>query len=139
MTDLATEVTAYAIKSNLEWPFVTMPLFEVNAHHARRMAGMETIGLCPIVKRDQRQAWEAYSLMNYGWIEESRGLILDKTANNTLYQEANIMPIVYKLSNTSDPAAFPMPVNPNNAVSTMIALFLCPVGVPCSILTFTGT
>lgn len=118
MTDLATELTAYAKKSNSEWPFVTMPLFEVNAHHARKMSGIEVLGVSHLVKRDEREAWEAYASKNYGWIDESRSLVLDETQENAEYAKASILPFVYQLKNASNPQEIPTPVDPDREART---------------------
>ena len=123
MTDLATEVTAYAKASKSEWPFVTMPLFEVNANHARNLAGIEALGICPLVQREQRQDWEAYSMKNFGWIDESRSVVLDdETLENSEYVPASILPFIYQIKNETDPTSLPTPVDPEREVC--IHLFL---------------
>ena len=118
ITDLATEVTAYPKKSNSQWPFVTMPLFEVNAHHARKFSGVEALGICPLVKRDEREQWERYTAETSGWIEESRGLVLDNEDGFDVseYQKAVIVPFVYQLDESSG-TQIPIPVDPNRDVS----------------------
>ena len=123
MTDLASEVTAYAKASKSEWPFVTMPLFEVNANHARNLAGIEALGICPLVQREQREAWEAYSMKNFGWIDESRSVVLDdETLENSEYVPASILPFIYQIKNETDPTSLPTPVDPEREVC--IHLFL---------------
>ena len=77
LTELATELTAYAHKSNTSFPFVTMPLFEVNARHARIQSGAEVVGFVPLVEHRDKAAWGEYSVENQWWIEESRGLDLE--------------------------------------------------------------
>ena len=77
LTDLATELTAYAHKSNTSFPFVTMPLFEVNARHARIQSGAEVVGFAPLVEYHEKATWAKYSVENQWWIEESRGLDLE--------------------------------------------------------------
>lgn len=77
MVELATELTAYAHKSNTSFPFVTMPLFEVNARHARLQSGTIALGYVPLVKTHQKNHWEKYSVENQWWIKESRELELD--------------------------------------------------------------
>ena len=123
MTDLATELTAYAIKTESEWPFVTMSLFEVNAYHARKLSGVEAIGVAPFVYRDDRKAWEAYSSENYGWIDESRSLVLDDTYKTREYQTASILPMIYEVKNMSDPNIIPVPVDPESEVSPTKSCF----------------
>ena len=54
-----------------------MPLFEVNARHARIQSGAEALGFVPLVQKDQKAEWESYTKQNQWWIEESRGLELD--------------------------------------------------------------
>lgn len=58
LEDLSEEITAFAHMSNMSFPFVTIPLFEVFAKHTRDHAGMENIMFLPLVGADDRLAWE---------------------------------------------------------------------------------
>ena len=118
LAGLATEVTAHAKKSNSEWPFVTMPFFEVNAHHARKASGIEVLAMCPLVQGGVREQWEQYSLQNAGWIEESRGIVLDDEdgLDVTNYGDASILPFVFELDYSAE-SPFPVPVDPSRDVS----------------------
>jgi len=105
LVELATEYTAYAHQSNSSFPFVTMPLFEVNARHARMESGVEAVGVLPYVSQEQQKAWEKYSVQNQWWIEESRGLDLGDEVEKPGYIKAPIFPFMYEL----DANGVPMP------------------------------
>lgn len=68
---LSTEVTAYSEMSGMQFPLVTMPLFEANAYHARKLSGAEVIAYHPLVNRVDRQAWENFAVQNQNWINSS--------------------------------------------------------------------
>jgi hypothetical protein len=93
-----------------------MPLFEVNAHHARLQAGAEAIAMLPFVSREDRTAWESYSQDNQWWIEESRGLDLDKEGEEGIqsssYLNSPILPFVFEF----DSVGRPIPANETREV-----------------------
>lgn len=68
---LAIEVTAYAEMSGLQFPFVTMPLFEANAYHARQLSSAEVFAYHPVVKGELRSEWQDYSVRNQDWVQKS--------------------------------------------------------------------
>jgi len=69
---LASMYTATAVKYNMTWPFVTMPVFEVHGSHAREQSGVEVFAFAPIVQQSQREEWLEYSWNHQGWIEQGR-------------------------------------------------------------------
>ena len=63
------------MQNDSDFPFMTMGLYESNAHHAREQSGAEVISFHPIVRNDYRLLWEIYSVNNQDWIQNSRDLI----------------------------------------------------------------
>ena len=68
---LAELVQAHAINSNSTWPFVTVPFFEEHVLATRSLTEAYGILLFPIVTKENREAWEAYSIENRGWVNDS--------------------------------------------------------------------
>ncbi|GKY99152.1 hypothetical protein MPSEU_000870700 [Mayamaea pseudoterrestris] len=69
--NLVETITAYALLNNESFPFVTIDVFETIARHAREQSGMESLVYSPIVRDNDRQAWETYSVNHQGWIDQS--------------------------------------------------------------------
>lgn len=70
MDSLASSLTAYALEQNQSWPFVKVSnsanLFEPHLS----LAGAASIVLQPIVKAQERDAWEDYSQKQQKWISD---------------------------------------------------------------------
>ena len=65
----ALRLTTNALTTGQQWPFFSMPMFEVEADllYRQSKAG-ETIAIHPLVRADQRLEWEQYANANQGWI-----------------------------------------------------------------------
>jgi len=64
-------ITAHAQTSAATWPFVTVPFFVHHGHHAlESSSGVNYFSYCPLVKPEQRSAWESYAIGNSWWLEE---------------------------------------------------------------------
>jgi len=81
---LSESTTALAATSNSTFPFVTVPTFEVNAHHARLQSGIELFAFLPLVYPEQLKKWETYSVLNQDWMKVSRAFVLDGEGDGTL-------------------------------------------------------
>jgi hypothetical protein len=64
-------LTSEAMKTNSEWPFMTLSSFEVFVGHTRAQASSEMIVVAPIVTAENLEGWADYSTTNQGWIDES--------------------------------------------------------------------
>ena len=60
-----------ALDKGIEFPFVTVPDFEVQASNARELAQTDAMSWCPMVSRTQAPEWGQYVAANEGWLEES--------------------------------------------------------------------
>jgi hypothetical protein len=68
---LATAFTAHSLSSKLSWPNVTLPFFELRTKDLRReQSGVEVVVFAPLVSKDSKEEWEAYSIENQGWLQE---------------------------------------------------------------------
>ena len=97
-SSLGTEVTAFSLMADRDvFPFITMPLFEANAQHAREQSGAEIIALEPIVYMQQRNDWEVYSNEHQDWIQYSRDLIveMDEHYNSSTFFDEPITPYIH--------------------------------------------
>jgi hypothetical protein len=73
MERLSTIASAEAATQKNDWPFVTVPSFEVIGASVREQTGFEIVTLMPFVARSQVEAWERYSSENArSWLKESR-------------------------------------------------------------------
>jgi hypothetical protein len=99
MEALSVAVTAYAeSQSGLTWPNLTLPQFSYRSASTLTSGGGIFVGLQPLVLREQQKAWEAYSVQNQGWKDESiafqekRKQILEFKAHNDTLIDDNIYP-----------------------------------------------
>ncbi|CAJ1963472.1 unnamed protein product [Cylindrotheca closterium] len=90
MEALSVAVTAYAeSQSGLTWPNVTLPQFSYRSESTLTIGGGIFVGLQPLVRREQQEAWEQYSVQNRGWKEESIAFQQKhKAQNDTLIDES---------------------------------------------------
>lgn len=64
------------------WPHVTLPDFDYRSASAMRNGGGISIGLHPLVYRENRQEWEAFSSQAQGW--RRQGLEFQRIYENSL-------------------------------------------------------
>lgn len=76
---MAGVISATASSQNATFPFFTFKTFEVEGVHTREDGGFEYLAYAPIVDAGQLGQWEAYSLENQGWIQDSRTMGLART------------------------------------------------------------
>ena len=67
----AVDMISHARTTNQSWPFVTMPNFAVKAKKLLSLTDATYLNTYPLVKGDQREAWENYTKNHNGWVEES--------------------------------------------------------------------
>lgn len=95
---LSESITGAAISNKATFPFVRVPMFEVQAEHTRQASGVEFISFAPLVAENQRKDWEDFSWKEQGWLAESRAVSLsgDETFQRSGYYEGNISRIIYE-------------------------------------------
>mmetsp|Transcript_93 Transcript_93/g.261 ORF Transcript_93/g.261 Transcript_93/m.261 type:complete len:1214 (-) Transcript_93:30-3671(-) len=71
---LSISTTSYATKEGHQFPFVTLPDFEIQTQKAREMASSELILMTPLVDKTAGPQWENYTKFEGSWIEQ--GLVI---------------------------------------------------------------
>jgi hypothetical protein len=74
MRSFSSTVSAAAIATNSEFPFVTVPTFEVLGAAARQQSGLEVLLYTPKVELSEVSRWNEHAIANEGWYEESKQL-----------------------------------------------------------------
>ncbi|CAB9527346.1 Receptor-type guanylate cyclase gcy [Seminavis robusta] len=70
LENFVSTVTSYSLDEGAQWPFVTVPHFEVRGTTANELSGATILAMSPIVPLLQREAWEDYATANQEWIQE---------------------------------------------------------------------
>ncbi len=68
---LGLQIQAHAHTSNETWPFVTVPFFEDRIYSMESLTDAFGVLLFPVVSKENRRAWETYSVANAQWIDDS--------------------------------------------------------------------
>lgn len=68
---LALQIQAYAVAESKTWPYVTLPFFEEHIDATKSLTDAYGVLFFPIVSKENRAEWEAYSVTERGWINES--------------------------------------------------------------------
>jgi class 3 adenylate cyclase len=92
LSSFSASVTSYALHSNQSFPFVTLPDFERRAAFTLQLAQVLSIAVNAIVSQDNRAEWEAYSVLNQGWLAEGLSLqqaVVDEDENESVQQFQN--------------------------------------------------
>ena len=72
LESLSVTVTAYVeSQPDAAWPNVTLPKFAYRSASTLTIGGGISVGLQPIVRKEQRKGWEDYAVQNQDWRQES--------------------------------------------------------------------
>jgi hypothetical protein len=106
-------MTSAAWATNSTFPYVTPPIFEVHAFHARVKSGAEIIMYSPLIlSQDNVPAWNNYSVENQGWIDDSRDTVKSSASeNSTRFLDGTITPFIWTNEDFEKPN--PVPVQGN--------------------------
>jgi hypothetical protein len=74
MDGLAITLVSSARDKNQTWPCVTLPDFAVRMSKVVPLTDAVNINVFPIVTRETRQTWEAYTRDNDGWVNEAMAI-----------------------------------------------------------------
>jgi class 3 adenylate cyclase len=97
------KLVSYAKYSNSTWPMVTTPDFAVQAAKLLGSSAAFYCNVYPLVSKNQRAAWEQYSLLNDAWVEESINMqARNKNYDGTILTEYETHGIIH--SNEGDHA-----------------------------------
>lgn len=111
---LGETVTAASLSSQMDFPCVTVPFFEIHAHNARMISQADVVGYSPVVGGEEMDDWANCTLENQGWIEES------SMVSGDAYEASYSIPtFIFELevdsnsdNKTSVPANGPAPYSP---------------------------
>jgi hypothetical protein len=109
-------MSAAAIEAKSEFPFVTVPQFEVLGELIREQSGSEILIYSPKVEIDQVTSWQEYATANEGWIEASKQLAVSSSNGSLVmsdYAPGSPLPYIFDriLDEDGHSAAGP-PINP---------------------------
>lgn len=90
ISTMALSMSSYALDTNKNWPFVTIPHFEQSARYLTYEGCAENLTLYVSVKEEEKVEWESYSVAHQGWIQD--GLDYDQTG----LQAEPIIPYIHK-------------------------------------------
>lgn len=68
MDSFSKSITSYAMESDLSFPNVTLPNFEVKGLSLRQQVGALRVDWIPFVTDETRSAWESYALEKQNWV-----------------------------------------------------------------------
>ena len=71
INSMATAITSIAMATQQQFPFVTVPDFEMRGADVRTQTGGLIVHYMPIVEDEQREEWEEYALANRGHIDQA--------------------------------------------------------------------
>jgi hypothetical protein len=74
MQQMSASVTSSAITTGSVFPYLTQKNFEIAGGYAVGMGGIMSVAFAPLVKAEKQSDWVDYSIVNQGWIEESKRL-----------------------------------------------------------------
>lgn len=77
LQQLSAGVTSEILASNQVAPNITLPRFEVMGGFTDGLSGVMTAMFIPLLAASKLKEWEAYSVENQGWLEESARLATD--------------------------------------------------------------
>jgi hypothetical protein len=98
MRSFSNSVSAAAIATNSEFPFVTVPTFEVLAGAARQQSGAELLIFIPKVEVGEVTRWNEYATANEGWYEESKQLAVSSGESTSVLSDfapGGLLPFIY--------------------------------------------
>lgn len=77
LQQLSASVTSEILASSQVAPNITLPRFEVMGGFTDGMSGIMSSIFIPLLAASKLKEWEAYSVENQGWLEESARLVID--------------------------------------------------------------
>jgi hypothetical protein len=98
MRGCSDSISGAAIATNSEFPFVTVPTFEIFGHSVRQQSGAEVLVFTPKVEADELTRWQEYATANEGWYEESKQLAVSSSGSSLVvsdFEPGNISSIIY--------------------------------------------
>jgi hypothetical protein len=116
MRSCSNSISVAATTTNSEFPFVTVPAFEVLGESVRQQSGSELLIFTPKVEVGEVTHWQEYATANEGWYEESKQLHVSSGEGNLVQSDfapGSPFPFIYNtiVDESGDPSVMPA-VNP---------------------------
>jgi hypothetical protein len=109
----AETITSSAATQGATFPFVTVPQFEVMGYKTRIQSGVETILFSPLVYKNDVDAWNIYSTLSQGWIEQSREIVRAHGGNDKAYKNTKVPESIFEhYANGTSASSGPGPYAP---------------------------
>jgi hypothetical protein len=116
MRSCSNSISVAATTTNSEFPFVTVPGFEVLGESVRQQSGAELLIFTPQVEIGEVSRWQEYATANEGWYEESKQLAISSSAGSvaqSAFAPGSPLPFIYNTIVDEDGKSSPgPPVNP---------------------------
>jgi class 3 adenylate cyclase len=112
MRSCSNSISFAAATGNSEFPFVTVPGFEVLGESARQQSGAELLIFTPKVGVDEVTRWEEYATANDGWYEESKQLEVSSSKGSVVQSDfapGSPLPFIYNTVVDEDGNSSPGP------------------------------
>ena len=77
LDSMSADISSQARREGAEWPFVTVPDFEMKASKFRELSGSNSIMLLPLVTNETRSDWEQYSDDHQDWLLQSQAYMAE--------------------------------------------------------------
>jgi hypothetical protein len=112
----SSSMSAAALVAGSEFPFMTVPAFEVLGELVREQSGAELLIFTPKVELEQVTQWQEYAAANGGWYEESKQLAVSSSDGSLVmsdYAPGDQIPIIFNtiFDEDGNPGVGP-PLNP---------------------------
>jgi hypothetical protein len=116
MQSCSNSISAAAITTNSDFPFVTVPAFEVLAESVRQQSQSEYLILTPKVEVGEVTRWNEYASANEGWYEESKQLAVSSSGGTSALSDfapGSPLPFIYNtIVDENGKSVRGAPVNP---------------------------
>jgi len=93
---LVVDLVSFAVHTNQQWPYVTVPDFTVRAEKTRALSKAVYVSVYPFVPKGQRYIWQNYSSI-YGpqWVQQALAMQKKEGLYTDIFDELNITHVNY--------------------------------------------
>jgi hypothetical protein len=98
MRSCSNSISGAAIATNSDFPFVTVPTYEILGESVRQQLGAEALIFNPKVEASDLARWQEYATANQGWYEESKRLAVASSGGSLVpsdYAPGNPSAVIY--------------------------------------------
>lgn len=111
MDNLAVSLTSLGLNSAFQWPYATLPQWDVRARSAAQSASAQFLAYSPLVADREREAWQNFALTFKDWVDSDQGQSEENSGERNLQADdlqdvdfsQGIASTIYKLANDGRP------------------------------------